>query len=129
MNEQFNDFLQETDDKFHIAKQLLEINEYAKEHGCTCEVSIAKSGYLVSYTITATKRKLANIVTRKTGAKIRIYADNIRNYMDILESLPVKMKKDIMKASVCKRLINPDECNQKCAMGYCFEMDGEVLKR
>ena len=36
-----------------------------------------------------------------------------------------KMKKEIRKASACKRLINPDDCNPKCIMGYTFVLDGE----
>ena len=37
----------------------------------------------------------------------------------LIRMLPlVLMKKEITKASVCKRLINPNDCNPKCAMGY-----------
>lgn len=40
-----------------------------------------------------------------------------------------KVKKEIKKASVCKRLINPDDCNPKCIMGFTFVMDGEKYQK
>jgi hypothetical protein len=30
------------------------------------------------------------------------------------------MEKEIAKSSVCKRMINPEDCNPKCVMGYDF---------
>ena len=38
-------------------------------------------------------------------------------------------KKDIAKASVCKRLVNPEDCNPKCVMGYTLVMDGETYQK
>ena len=29
----------------------------------------------------------------------------------------------------CKRLINPDDCNPKCVMGYTFALDGEQYQK
>lgn len=49
--------------------------------------------------------------------------------MAFLDTLPAKMKKEIIKASVCKRLINPDDCNPKCVMGYDFIMDEERYQK
>lgn len=46
--------------------------------------------------------------------KLRIYPEHIQEYQIFLDSLPEKMKKEIKKASVCKRLINPNDCNPKC---------------
>ena len=80
---------------------------------------------MISYFLNKPKRTLANFVTRKTGMKIRIYPEHLNNYQDFLNTLPEKMKKDIRKASVCKRLLNPDDCNPKCVTGYSFELDGE----
>ena len=39
------------------------------------------------------------------------------------------IKKEIKKASVCKRLVNPDDCNPKCVMGYTFMLDGERYQK
>lgn len=39
------------------------------------------------------------------------------------------MKNEIKKASVCKRLINPADCNPKCVMGYDFLMDNERFQK
>ena len=49
--------------------------------------------------------------------------------MDFLDTLPAGMKKEIAKASVCKRLINPEDCNPKCVMGYDFIMDKEHYQK
>ena len=46
-----------------------------------------------------------------------------------LDTLPEKVKKEIKNASVCKRLLNPDDCNPKCAMGYTFSLDGEQYQK
>ena len=61
--------------------------------------------------------------------KLRIYPEHIREYQGFLNGLPEKMKKDIQNASVCKRLVNPNDCNPRCAMGYTFEMDGEQYQK
>ncbi len=60
----------------------------------------------------------------KRDMKLRIYPEHIQEYQSFLDSLPEKAKKEIRKASVCKRLINPDDCNPKCVMGYTFVLDG-----
>ena len=56
--------------------------------------------------------------------KLRIYPEHIQRYQNFLDTLPEKAKKEIMKASVCKRLVNPDDCNPTCVMGYTFALDG-----
>ena len=68
-------------------------------------------------------------MSRKTGMKLRIYPEHIREYQCFLDTLPEKVKKEIKKASVCKRLINPDDCNPKCVMGYTFALDGEQYQK
>lgn len=61
--------------------------------------------------------------------KIRIYPEHIGEYQNFLDTLPEKAKKEIKKASVCKRLIHPDGCNPKCIMGYTFILDGEQYQK
>lgn len=127
MEEQFSLFLGTVDDRFRDFVN--QIHDYLTEQGCRCEIKTAKSGYVVSYTLEKTERTLATFVSRKTGMKLRIYPEHIREYQSFLNDLPEKMKKDIRKASVCKRLIDPDDCNPKCVMGYTFEMDGERYRK
>ena len=86
-------------------------------------ISPSKSGYLVSYV--RKNKTLASFVSRKTGMKLRIYPEHINEYQSFLDTMPNNIKKDIKKASVCKRLLNPDDCNPKCQMGYTFDMDEE----
>lgn len=103
---------------------VLALNSYLIENNCRCDCKPSKSGYVVSYVLNDSKRTLANFVFRKSGVKLRIYADHVAEYQEFLDSLPDKMKKEIKKASVCKRLLNPDDCNPKCAMGYSFVLEG-----
>lgn len=127
MNESFALFLETVDIRFQDFVN--EINQYLIENGCKCDIKTAKSGFVVSYVLDSTKRTLATFICRKSGMKLRIYPEHIAEYQSFLNSLPTKMKNDIQKSSVCKRLINPDDCNSKCSMGYTFEMDGEQYKK
>ena len=127
MDEKFSLFLETVDERYKDF--VIEINDYLTSHGCKFDMKTAKSGYVVSYIAENTKRTLANFVSRKTGIKLRIYPEHINEYQDFLNTLPESMKKDIRKASVCKRLANPDDCNPKCVMGYSFEMDGAPYQK
>ncbi len=98
-------------------------------NNCKREIKAAKSGFTVSYLLQDTKKTLASFVCRKTGIKIKIYPQRLNEYMEFLDTLPAKMKKEIAKASVCKRLVNPNDCNPKCVMGYDFIMDKEHYQK
>lgn len=104
-----------------------ELHDTLTKCGCGIEVKEAKSGYLVSYTLN--KKTVANYVFRKKGLIIRIYANHLSSYMEFLETLPDTMVKSINDAPVCKRLVNPDACNPKCAKGYDFLLRGEHLQK
>ena len=106
-----------------------DINGFLLENNCKREIKTAKSGFTVSYLLQDTKKTLAVFVCRKTGIKIRIYPQRLNEYMNFLDSLPTNMKKEIAKASVCKRLLNPDDCNPKCVMGYDFIMGKEHYQK
>lgn len=127
MTEQFEDFFNTVDSCNQPF--VLEINDYLLENGCKCEIKSAKSGYVVSYILLKTKRTLATFVCRKSGMKLRMYLEHIAQYEAILNSFPDAMKKEIRKASDCKRLINPDDCNPRCIMGYDFNMDDEHFQK
>ncbi|MBD5082250.1 MAG: hypothetical protein HDT44_10890 [Ruminococcaceae bacterium] len=127
MEEKFSTFLETVGEGFRgFVKQ---INEYLTDNGCKCDIKLQKSGYVVSYVLKSSKRSLATFITRKTGMKLRIYPEHIGEYQSFLDTLPEKVKKEIKKASVCKRLIDPDDCNPKCVMGYTFELDGEKYQK
>ena len=126
MDEKFNMFMETVDERFRSF--VSQINEYLTENSCKCDMKLQKSGYVVSYVLSS-KRTLATFVSRKTGMKLRIYPEHIQEYQGFLDTLPEKVKKEIKKASVCKRLINPDDCNPKCIMGYTFVLDGEQYQK
>lgn len=95
--------------------------------GCKTEVKLAKSGYVVSYILN--KRTIANYVFRKKGLMARIYAGHIGQFMHILDTFPEQMVHTIHEAPICKRLVEPTACNQKCPMGYELLIKGERLQR
>lgn len=103
------------------------LHDELTELGCKVEVKSAKSGFVVSYSLN--KKTIANYVFRKKGPAVRIYTNHIAQYTDILDTLPDAMVQAIRNAPVCKRLVNPDACNPKCAMGYDFILKGERLQR
>ncbi len=84
--------------------------------GCQAEIKEAKSGYTVSY-LKPERKTLANFVCRKTGVKLRLYPEGLARYEAFLSTLPEAMKKRSAKASVCKRLIDPDDCNPPLSDG------------
>ena len=106
-----------------------EINDFLMDRSCKREIKTAKSGFTVSYLLQDSKKTLATFVCRKTGIKLRIFPQRLNEYMGFLDTLPAKMKKEIIKSSVCKRLINPNDCNPKCVMGYTFVMDKEYYQK
>ena len=73
-------------------------------------------------------RTLLNYVFRKTGLKIRVYAQHVGKYSLILSDFPLNMKRDIIKAGDCKKL-NGLNCTPTCSGGYFFEMDGVLYKK
>lgn len=105
------------------------INDFLLTNSCKREIKAAKSGFTVSYRLLNQKNMLATFVCRKTGVKLRIYPQRLHEYYEFLDTLPAKMKKEIAKASTCKRLLNPNDCNPKCLMGYDFIMDNERYQK
>ncbi len=107
---------------------VLELDKYLAENGSKRTIKSAKSGFVTSYTSPRSGKTLLNYVFRKTGVKMRIYAQNIGEYDDILNDFPDNMKKDIVKAGDCKKL-NGLNCSPTCGGGYDFMMDGVQFKK
>ena len=127
MDEKFIMFMETVDGKFRDF--VSQIDQYLTANGCKCDIKLQKSGSVVSYVLSGGKRTLATFVSRKSGMKLRIYPEHIQEYQSFLDTFPEKAKKEIRKASVCKRLIYPDDCNPKCVMGYTFALDGEQYQK
>lgn len=127
MDEKFNMFMETVDERYRSF--VSRVNEDLTGNGCKCDIKLQKSGYVVSYVLNSSKRTLATFLSRKTGMKLRIYPEHIQEYQSFLDTLPEKVKKEIKTASVCKRLINPDDCNPKCVMGYTFMLDGDKYQK
>ena len=127
LNVQFSEYLDTVEKQYQDI--VAEINEYLVSNGCKYEIKSAQSGFVVSYIYGNSKRTVASFVSRKTGMKIHIYPEHLTQYADLLDTFPQKMKQEIKKSSVCKRLINPDDCNPKCIKGYDFIIDNERYKK
>jgi hypothetical protein len=127
VNEKLSEFLLIVDD--HYQNFIVEINDFLTRSNCKCVIKDAKSGLTVPYVLNSNRRTLATFVSRKTGIKLRIFPEHISQYTDFLNTLPDKMKKEIKKSSVCKRLIDPNDCNPKCVMGYDFFIDNEHYQK
>ena len=106
---------------------ITEMHQIFLTAGAKIEIKEAKSGYVVSYLLH--KKTIANYVFRKKGLLVRIYANHIREYMDFLETLPQGMVREIKASGDCKRLLNPADCNPRCAMGYDFLLNGERMQK
>lgn len=106
-----------------------QVNVFLLQNNCKYNVKLAKSGYTVSYVNHYNKRTIATFITRKSGMKLRLFPEHINQYTTFLDTLPENMKKEIKKASVCKRLVNPDACNSRCVKGYEFVMDKEFYQK
>lgn len=105
------------------------LNATFLENGCTVKVEMAKSGYVVSYVYTPTKRTIANFVFRKKGLMVRLYGDHVGTYEAALSELPDVMQKAIEKAPSCKRLIDPAKCSARCPMGNTFTLKDTLHKK
>lgn len=121
----FSDFIDAVDSENKAF--ITELHQDLTAKGCKIAVKEAKSGYVVSYLYD--KKTVVNFVFRKKGLFVRIYANHIQGYMAFLDILPDAMVKTIQAAPVCKRLVNPNDCNARCAMGYDFMLHGERLQK
>lgn len=126
MDELFMQFL--NDVAFENRSFVIELDNYLTEKGCKRTIKTAKSGFVTSYSTPKSGKTLLNYVFRKSGVKIRIYAQNIGSYSAILSDFSAEMKKDIIKAGDCKKL-NGLKCSPTCMGGYAFIMDGFEYKK
>ena len=107
------------------------IHESLLQGGYQCKIESKANGFLVSYAHPKTKRSLLNFLFRKKGLVVRLYPDPSR--MDalaaFLDTLPESMVTEIGKASACKRLLNPSDCNSRCVMGYDISIRGTRYRK
>lgn len=123
----FEDFLKDVSPIYQEFVQ--QAHDYMLQNGCKLKLQLAKNGYVVSYSHEKSKRAIINFVFRKSGLVTRIYGDCVNRYTDFMETLPDKMIMSIEKAPVCKRLINPLDCNPKCRTGYEFTVKGSLYQK
>jgi hypothetical protein len=115
---QFEDFLAEVG--AGQKEFVTEIDRALVDDGYKRKVESKASGFFVSYAHPKTRRGMLNFLFRKKGLFARIYPDCLHEYSGFLDTLPEAMEKEIEKSFVCKRLIDPGDCNPKCITGYDF---------
>ena len=126
MDEVFIHFLQDIPAEYQSF--VLELDEYLIAKGSKRTIKAAKSGFVTSYSSPASGKALLNYVFRKSGVKMRIYAEHIGAHPEVLNCLPDNMKSDIKKAEDCKKLTGL-ACTPTCTAGYTFFMDGEEYRK
>ena len=126
MDEMFIHFLQDIPAEYQSF--VLELDEYLIAKGSKRTIKAAKSGFVTSYSSPASGRALLNYVFRKSGVKMRIYAEHIGEHPEVLNWLPDNMKSDTKKAGDCKKLTG-FTCTPTCTGGYTFVMDGEEYRK
>ena len=126
MDEVFIHFLQDIPSEYQ--NFVLELDEYLIAKGSKRTIKAVKSGFVTSYSSPASGKALLNYVFRKSGVKMRIYAEHIGEHPEVLNCLPDKMKSDIKKAGDCKKLTG-FTCTPTCTAGYSFVMDGEEYRK
>ena len=126
MDDKFTLFLNEVPVKHHGF--VLELDDYLLGKKCKRKIESAKNGFVTTYIHPDSGKSLLNYVFRKTGVKMRIYAAGVGNYDAILNNFPDRMKKEIIKATDCKKLFG-GTCSPTCPAGYTFTMDGVEYKK
>jgi len=101
------------------------LHAYLQDNDCVAKIKTAANGHVVSYVHKPTARTVANYVFRKKMPMLRLYADNILAYEDIIMRLPDEMKDTIRQGGNCARLSDPTACNSRCLKGFDFMLDGE----
>ena len=100
MDEPFVLFLQDIPEEY--TGFVLTLDEYLTTRGSKRTVKVAKSGFVASYTSPKTGRALLNYVFRKTGVKVRVYAEHIGSHPEVLRDLPRGMKAEIQRPATAK---------------------------
>jgi hypothetical protein len=101
-----------------------QLHALMERHGCGLKIEAAKQGFVVSYLDPKTKKTVANLVFRKNGLHLRLYADHAAQYAELVAALPEKTLAQLDKAPNCKRLMDIAPCSPYCVMGADFELRG-----
>jgi len=124
---QFEDFLAEVDQEQKAA--VTKIHKSMTESGYKYKVEKKALGFALSYKHPKTKRSICNMLFRKDGLRIRIYAESHIQYAAFIENLPEDMEAQVAKAVNCKRFLIPPECSDTCSAGYDISIRGNRYQK
>jgi len=118
---QLEDFLAAVNDGYK--NYVTTIHEMLLQRGYKLKVQTTKSyGLHVSYSdpkIKVVKGIIAYLLIRDEKLTIRINADNLAEYPDVLNRLPQNMVSQLDNANECIKMKDPQKCWQGC-IGYDF---------
>ena len=98
------------------------VNDRLTGLNCISKIENMPPDVLVAYETANTHRCILNFFFHDKELYARLYPEKIGEYEFLLNNLPESMIHEIDKASVCKRMLNPNACNSKCLMGYDFHI-------
>jgi hypothetical protein len=93
-----------------------EIHSHMVDGGCKETIEEKKTSIMTSYKHKKTKKSVINLFWKKEALYVRIYGENINQYLEFFNVLPEEMVSTIGGAGDCKRLVSGG-CSPKCA-GY-----------
>jgi hypothetical protein len=127
VNYQFEDFLADVEQSQKAV--IMNIHESLTGSGYRSKVEKKASGFFVGYTHPATKRSMLNLLFRKKGLHVRIYAENHKQYAHFIHNLPEDIETQVAKATDCKRFLTPPECSDSCSAGYDILIGGNRYQK
>jgi hypothetical protein len=122
---QLDDFLAIVNDRDRDF--VLAIHNMLVEKGYKLKVQVTKTyGLHIAYAqpkIKTVKGIIAYFLVQAGKLMMRVNADHLSQYPQILDRLPESMVSQIADASDCLKIKDPQKCWQGC-MGYAFEIRG-----
>ena len=111
---------------------VLEIHEMLLQDGYKLKIQLTKLyGLHISYSqpkIKVVKGIIVYFLVNNGKLKIRINADNLAEYPDVLNRLPENILQQMDKADNCLKIIDQNKCWQGC-IGYDFHIGGRHYQK
>jgi len=119
---EFTEFLSEVPEEYRdfVSKT----DNFLTAGGYKQKIEKKTSGASASYIHPGTKRLFLQFYFRNKALYMDLYTVVFNDYVDFLDRLPQCIAEEINKFSNCRKMINPDDCNPLCGMGYDFEIKG-----
>lgn len=106
-------------------KAILEISSMLTENGYKYEGKMINLGFCFAYTSKKNGNVLMTIWADMDGCKIKVNADNINSYINVVKTFPSHILHTIKESGWdCAKKHDPNACNPKCKGGFKYTFDG-----